>query len=98
MSSAIETHRSIEEIVSEDFEEMLVIAGVVKQSYAFLKKNLVPASNKFDAWKLEMQLLEPERFSRIERIVNNTEKNIIVARTKVIQIEHWILFDTSIIT
>ena len=98
MSSAIETHRSIEEIASEDFEELLVIADVIKQSYVFLKKNLEPVSYKFEAWRLEMQLHEPERFSRIARIANNTEKNIRVARKKAIQIEHWIWFDTSVIT
>ena len=96
MSSAIEAHRSIEEITSEDFEELLVVADVVRQSYIFLEKNLAPVSNKFEAWKLEMQAHEPERFSRIERIANNTEKNIIVARKKTIQIEHWVLFDASV--
>lgn len=98
MSSAIETHRSIEEIASEDFEELLVLACAVKQANTFLKKNLGPVSNKFEVWKLQMQLQEPVRFRRIERIVNNAEKNMRIARKKAIHIEHWVRFDMPAIS
>ena len=98
MSSAIETHRSIEEIASEDFEELLVLACAVKQVNTFLKKNLGPVSNKFEVWKLQMQLQEPVRFRRIERIVNNAEKNMRIARKKAIHIEHWVRFDMHAIS
>ena len=98
MSCAIETHRSIEEIVSDDVEELLVLADVIKQADAFLKKNLAPVNNKFEAWRLLMLLQEPERFSKLERIVNNAEKNMIIARKKAIHIEHWVRFDMPVIS
>jgi len=98
MSCAIETHRSIEEIVIEDIEELQVLAGVIKQADAFLKKNMEPVSNKFEAWGLQMLLQEPERFSRIERIVNNAEKNMNIAKKKAIHIEHWVRFDMPVIS
>ena len=96
MSSAIETHRAIEDNNSEDLAELLVLAGVARQADSFLKNNLEPISNKLEAWKMQMQLQEPERFRKIERIVNNAEKNMRTAREKAIHIDYWVRFDTSV--
>ena len=96
MSSAIETHRAIEENSSTDVAELLILAGIARQADAFLKVNLEAINKKLQAWKLQMQLQEPERFKTIERIVNNAEKNMNVAREKAIHIEYWVRFDRSI--
>ncbi|MGB5518377.1 MAG: hypothetical protein WBO73_07945, partial [Gammaproteobacteria bacterium] len=96
MSSAIETHRAIEEINGDDVTELLVLASVTRQADAFLKTNLESINRKLETWKLQMQLQAPERFRKIERIVNNAEKNLIIAREKAIDIDHWVRFDKSI--
>lgn len=96
MSSAIETHRTIMENQSDDVTRLLALADVVKPADAFLKTNLAAVSEKMKAWKLHMQLHEPERYSRVEHIVNNAEKNIRIARQKAIHINHWVQFDLSI--
>ncbi len=98
MGSAIETHRSILENNSDDFTELLALSAAVKQANTFLKKNLEPVSKKFEAWKFHMQLHEPERYIKIERIVINAEKNIRVARQKAIHIDHWVQFEMSVIS
>lgn len=97
MGSAIETHRAIVENHSEDFRELQELAAVVKPADAFLKKNLQPISKGFGVWKLQMQLLEPVRYRKIERIVNNAEMNIRIAREKAIHINHWVQFDMLVI-
>lgn len=96
MASAIETHRAIVEYRGDDFTELLALAAVVKPADAFLKKNLQSISNKVEVWKLHMLLREPERYRKIERIINNAEKNITAAREKAIHIDHWMRFDISI--
>ena len=96
MASAIETHRAIVEYHGDDFTELLALAAVVKPADAFLKKNLATISNRIEAWKLHMLLGEPERYRKIERIINNAEKNITAAREKAIHIDHWVRFDISI--
>lgn len=98
MGSAIETHRAIEEKHSDDLGELLALAAVVKPVDAFLKKNLESISKKIEVWKSYMQLHEPERYRKIERIVNNAEKNIRTAKEKAIHIDHWVRFDKSIIS
>ena len=98
MSSAIETHRAIEENHSDDIAELLVLAGVARQADNFLKSNLEPINSKLEAWKIHMQLQEPERFRKIERIVNNAEKNLRIAREKAIHIDYWVRFDRSVST
>jgi hypothetical protein len=98
MSSAIETHRAIEENNTDDIAELLVLAGVARQADNFLANNLEPINSKLEAWKIHMQLQEPERFRKIERIVNNAEKNLRIAREKAIDINYWVRFDRSIST
>lgn len=95
MASAIETHRTIVEYHGDDFTELLALAEAVKPADDFLKKNLQSISNKIESWKFHMLLREPERYRSIERIVNNAEKNITVARQKAIHIDHWIRFDMT---
>ncbi len=92
MSSAIETHRAILDNQSEDFVVRLELAEVVEPSSEFLKKNLEHVSNRLESWKLYMQLERPGRYRKIERIVNNAEKNIRAAREKAVHIEHWVRF------
>jgi hypothetical protein len=92
MSSAIETHRAIEECDSGDLVELLALIAVVKPANRFLQKNIEPVSKKITEWKLRMQQLEPCRYSKIERIINNAEKNLSVARKKLIDINYWIRF------
>ncbi len=96
MASAIETHRTIVEYHGDDFTELLALAAIVKPADAFLKKNLESISNKIETWKLLMLMREPERYRKIERIVNNAEKNISVARQKAIHIDYWVQFDMSV--
>ncbi len=96
MGSAIETHRTIVEYQSDDFRQLLALMAVVKPADAFLKKNLQSVSKKIETWKLHMQLHEAERYRKIERIVNNAEKNLRVAREKAVHIDHWVRFDMSI--
>jgi len=96
MGSAIETHRIIVENQSDDFRQLLALAAVVKPADTFLKKNLQAVSKKIETWKLHMQLHEPERYRKIERIVINAEKNIRAAREKSVHIDHWVQFDMSI--
>jgi hypothetical protein len=96
MVSAIETHRTIVEYHGSDFTELLALAAVVKPADAFLKKNLESISNKIEALKLHMLLREPERYRKIEHIVNNAEKNITMARQKAIHINYWVQFDMSV--
>jgi hypothetical protein len=95
MASAIETHRTIVEYQGDDLAGLLALLAIVKPADNFLKENLEPINNKIEEWKLHMLLNEPERYSKIERIVNNAEKNISVARKKAIHIEHWVQFDLS---
>ena len=95
MASAIETHRAIIESHDNDLRELLALVAIVRPADAFLKNNLGSISNKIEAWKLRMLLSEPERYWRIEHIVNNAEKNIRVAREKAIHIDHWLRFDVS---
>jgi hypothetical protein len=95
MSSAIETHRAIEEVNAHDVAEVLMVSGVVRHANAFLKNNLESINNKLEAWKLQMQLQAPERFNKIERIIRNAEKNMNTAREKAIHIDHWIRFDRA---
>ncbi len=96
MASAIETHRTIVEYHGDGLTELLAVAAIVKPADAFLKKNLEFISNEIEAWKLHMLLGEPERYMKIEHIVNNAEKNLTVAREKAIDIDHWVRFDMSI--
>ena len=96
MGSAIETHRTIVENQSDEFRQLLALAAVVKPVDTFLKKNLQAVSKKIETWKLHMQLHEPERYRKIERIVINAEKNIRAAREKSVHIDHWVQFDMSI--
>lgn len=93
MSSAIETHRAIEEINGHDVTKLLVLAGVVRHADQFLKNNLDSINSRLEAWKLQMQLHAPDRFRKIERIVHNAEKNMNFAREKAIHIDHWVRFD-----
>ena len=95
MSSAIETHRAIERNNSEDIAELLVLAGVARQADSFLKNNLEPINRKLETWKLHMQLQEPARFKKVERIVKNAEENMKTAREKAIHIDYWIRFDMT---
>ena len=95
MSSAIETHRAIEEINGQDVAELLVLAGVVRHADNFLKNNLESINSKLEAWKMQMQLNAPDRFRKIERIVHNAEKNMTFAREKAIHIDHWVRFDRA---
>ena len=96
MSSAIETHRSIVDNHRDDVASLLVLATVARQADGFLKNNLEPINNKLEAWKLHMQLHEPERFSKIARIVKNAEGNMKTARAKAVQIDYWVRFDIPI--
>jgi hypothetical protein len=95
MASAIETHRAIVESHGNDLTELMALVAIVRPADTFLKNNLGSISNKIEAWKLRMLLREPERYWRIEHIVNNAEKNIRVAREKAIHIDHWLRFDVS---
>ncbi len=95
MSSALETHRAIEDNNFDDVTDVLVLAGVVRQTDIFLKNNLELINRKLKEWKLYMQLKEPERFQKIERIINNAEKNMTIAREKAIHIDYWVRFDIS---
>ena len=96
MVSAIETHRTIVEYHGDGLTELLALAAIVKPADTFLKKNLQSISNKIEAWKLHMLLSKPERYRKIEHIVNNAEKNIRVARQKAIHIDYWVQFDMSV--
>ena len=98
MGSAIETHRAIIENRSDDIVNLLELAAIVKPANDFLKKHLESTMTKIETWKLYMQLQEPERYSKIERSVNNAVKNMRVAREKAIHINHWVRFDRSIIS
>jgi hypothetical protein len=95
MVSAIETHRTIVESQCSDSRELLALSAIVRPADAFLKNNLESICNKIEAWKLHMLLREPERYRRIEHIVNNAEKNIRAAREKAIHIDYWLRFDVS---
>lgn len=94
MGSAIETHRAIADTLDADVNDMLELASVVRQADAFLKKNLEAISMKIRMWKLYMQLRQPDRYHRIERIINNAEKNMQFAREKAVQISHWVQFES----
>jgi hypothetical protein len=94
MGSAIETHRAIADTLDADVDDMLELSSVVRSADAFLKKNLEAISMKIRMWKLYMQLRQPERYSRIERIINNAEKNMQLAREKAVQISHWVQFES----
>jgi hypothetical protein len=94
MGSAIETHRSIAETLDADIDDMLELSHVVRPADAFLKKNIEAISMKIRLWKLHMQLRQPERYSKIERIINNAEKNMLLAREKAVQISHWVQFES----
>jgi hypothetical protein len=94
MGSAIETHRAIADTRDADIADVLELASVVRPADAFLQKNLETISMKIRMWKLYMQLRKPERFSKIERIINNAEKNMQLAREKAVQISHWLQFES----
>jgi hypothetical protein len=96
MGIALETHRTIVECHSNESGDLLALAVEVKPADSLLKKYLGSISQKIEAWKLYMQLHEPERYSKVERIVNHAEKNLRVAREKAIHIEHWVQFDMSV--
>ena len=93
MSSAIEAHRAIEENHSDDFGVLLELAAVVKPAHDFLKNNIETVSSKLESWKHYMQIEQPARYRKVERIVTNSEKNIRVAREKAVDIDHWLRFD-----
>ncbi len=93
MSNAIETHRAIVEHDSDELVVLLELAAVVRPTDEFLKKNLEHVSDQLDSWKLQMQLEQPDRYRNIERIINNAEKNMRVAREKTLHIDHWLQFD-----
>ena len=93
MSCAIETLRAIEENNSQAPAELLALVATVKSADAFLRKNIGPVSNKIIIWKLQMQQCEPDRYRKVERIVNNAEKNLRAAREKAVDINYWVLFD-----
>ena len=93
MSNAIETHRAIVEHNSDELALVLELAAVVKPADEFLKKNLEHVGEQLGSWKLRMQLEQPERYREIERIINNAEKNMRVAREKALHIDHWLQFD-----
>lgn len=95
MSSAIETLRAIEETNNEDPAELLALVATVKLADAFLRQYIGPVSNKISVWKLQMQQYEPVRYRKIERIINNAEKNLRAAREKSIDINYWVQFDRS---
>ena len=92
MGSAIETHRAIVDNGDGDAVALLELAAVVKPADAFLKKNLGSISMKIKMWKLYMQARQPERYRKIERIINNAEKNMELAREKAVHINHWLEF------
>ena len=91
MGSAIETHRAITE--TRDVDDDLELASVVRPADTFLRKHLESISMKIRMWKLYMKLRQPERYSKIERIINNAEKNMQLAREKAVQISHWVQFE-----
>jgi hypothetical protein len=93
MSNAIEAHRAIEEVNRDDLIELMALLAVVKPVEIFLKSNLGPVGKKIRTWKLQMQLHEPVRYRKVERIINNAEKNLSVAREKSIDINYWVRFD-----
>ena len=93
MSSAIETHRAIVDNHGVDTADNHELAAIVKPADVFLKKNLESISMKIKMWKLYMQLRQPERYKKIERIINNAEKNMELAREKALHIDHWVQFD-----
>ena len=93
MSSAIETHRAIQEHCSDDLRALLELAAVVKSTDGFLKNNIEPVSTRLVSWKQHMQLEQPRRYREIERIVTNAEKNIRHAREKAVHIDHWLRFE-----
>ncbi len=97
MSCTIETHRSIEECDSEDFVSLLKLVGTVKPTDEFLKNNLFKTISRFDDWRLNLLNTNKQRYQHIERIVNNTYKNFIVAREKAHQIDEWVRTDMSVI-
>lgn len=92
MSSAIETHRAILENHSDEPAVLLELVAVVRPTDEFLKKNLEQIGKKLDAWKFHMQLQQPRRYRKVERIIRNAEKNMRVAREKAVHIDHWIRF------
>ena len=92
MGSAIETHRAITE--TGDADDMLELVSVVSPADTFLNKNIEAISMKIRMWKLYMQLRQPKRYSKIERIINNAEKNMQLAREKAVQISHWVQFES----
>jgi hypothetical protein len=92
MSSAIETHRAIEEADSDDLVELLTLIAVVRPVNNFLQKHIDPVSKKITDWKLRMQQDEPDRYRKIERVISNAEKNLCAARRKSIDIHYWMRF------
>lgn len=93
MSSAIETHRAIQEYCSDDLRALLELAVVVRSTDGFLKNNIEPVCTRLVSWKQHMQLEQPRRYGEIERIVANAEKNIRYAREKAVHIDHWLRFE-----
>lgn len=92
MGSAIETHRAIMEHHDDGPVARMELAAVVRPAHRFLKQNLEPLSHRLEVWKLLMQLENPDRYSKIERIVSNAEKNMHLAREKTVHIDHWVRF------
>ena len=93
MGSAIETHRAIMEHDDHGMRSRLTLAAVVRPANEFLNQHLDPVSKGLESWKLRMQLENPDRYSKVERIVINAQKNIHLAREKAIHIDHWVRFD-----
>jgi hypothetical protein len=92
MSSAIETCRAIEETDNDDPIELLTLIAVVKPVDNFLQKNIDPVCKKITDWKLRLQQHEPDRYRKIERVINNAEKNLCSARKQSIDISYWLRF------
>ena len=93
MGSAIETHRAITESDGSNLRARVELAAVVRPAYEFLTQHLEAISGRLVAWKLYMQMENPARYSRIEHIVVNAEKNMHLAREKAVHIDHWVRFD-----
>jgi hypothetical protein len=98
MGSAIETHRAIVENQRRDYAGLCELAAIVKPADEFLNRHLETTREKFEAWKLYMQLRQPERYRKIEHIVNHAEKNLRVARQKAIHINYWVRFDRPLLS
>ena len=97
MSSAIETHRQIEEANIEDISEILMLGTIVKPSDSFLKKNLADTMSRFTEWKQALIETGGDRLHKVERIVRNAEKNMEIAMEKSMHIDRWLREDMSVV-